>query len=219
MMNKQVNIVLADDHKLFRDGLKTILEKDSTMSIVGEANDGLETISIANQLKPDIVIMDISMPKLNGVEATRRIISENPQIKILVLSMHSDQRFVLETLKAGASGYLLKDSSSLELNGAIKSVMNDKIYLSSQISKNVIEDYVRIARQKESSVYSLLSAREREVLQQLAEGKNNREVAEQLNISVKTVESHRKNIMEKLNLFSIAELTKYAIREGITPLD
>lgn len=218
-MNKQVNIVLADDHKLFRDGLKTILEKDSTMSIVGEANDGLETISIANQLKPDIVIMDISMPKLNGVEATRRIISENPQIKILVLSMHSDQRFVLETLKAGASGYLLKDSSSLELNGAIKSVMNDKIYLSSQISKNVIEDYVRIARQKESSVYSLLSAREREVLQQLAEGKNNREVAEQLNISVKTVESHRKNIMEKLNLFSIAELTKYAIREGITPLD
>lgn len=219
MKSKKIEIVLADDHKLFRDGLRTLIEKDAHMTVVGEADDGLKAIDMAHELKPDIIIMDISMPELNGVEATRRILGENHDIKILILSMHSDRRFVLETLKSGASGYLLKDSSFTELTEAIRSVASGKVYLSTQISKNIISDYVRIAKQSESSAFTLLSAREREVLQLLAEGKSNREVAEPLNISMKTVESHRKNIMEKLNIHTIAELTKYAIREGITPLE
>ncbi|MCF7810443.1 response regulator transcription factor [bacterium] len=219
MKNKKIGIILADDHKLFRDGLRILLEKDSDFTVIGEADNGLKTISMARDLKPDIIIMDISMPKLNGVEATRKILGENSEVRVIILSMHSDRRFVLETLKAGAVGYILKDSSITELADGIKYVMNNRIYLSAQISKNIIQDYVRIAQQSESSAFTLLSSREREVLQLLTEGKSNREVAESLNISVKTVETHRKNIMEKLNIHSIAELTKYAIREGITPLE
>lgn len=212
-------VILADDHRIFRDGLRPLLDRQPDFEVVAEAEDGLETLEMVWEHKPDILVLDISMPKLNGIEVTRRVVSEFPQCKIVILSMHADRRFVLETLKAGASGYLLKESSFKELLSALRAAVNGQIHLSEQISGTVIKEYLSIAKQSAGSAFSLLSAREREVLQMLAEGKSNKEIASQLNISVKTIETHRKNIMEKLNIHTVAELTKYAIREGITPLN
>jgi len=213
-----IKVLLADDHKIVRDGLRNLLEKHSDISVSGEAEDGREALQLARKLSPDVVVMDIAMPELNGIEATRQILSEYPGVKIVALSMHSDRRYVSEMLKAGASAYLLKDCAFEELITAIRTIMKGKIYLSPGIAGVVIEDYIRKGLKPDSSVFSVLSDREREVLQLMAEGKTTKEVAAHLNVSVKTVETHRTNIMTKLDIHSIAELTKYAIREGLTTL-
>jgi len=213
-----IKIILADDHKIIREGLHALLEKNQGMEVVAEAQDGLTTVRLAKKLLPDIVIMDIGMPDMNGINATRQIISETKDIRVIALSMHSDRRFVLQMLKAGASGYLLKDSAFEELELAIMTVMSGQPYLSPKITDVVIKEYIHNIPANETTAFSALTAREREVLQLLAEGKTTRQIAAYLNISVKTIETHRQQVMEKLNMHSIAELTKYAIREGLTSL-
>jgi len=213
-----IKIILADDHKIIREGLRALLEKEPDMEVVGEANDGIATVRLTKNLNPDIVIMDIGMPDMNGIEATRQIISETKGVKVIALSMHSDRRFVLQMLKAGASGYLLKDSAFEELALAIKTVMLGQPYLSPKITDVVIKEYIISMAKNEETVFTKITAREREVLQLIAEGKSTKQIASFLNVSVKTIETHRQQIMEKLNIHSIAELTKYAIREGIASL-
>ncbi|MDQ7798666.1 MAG: response regulator transcription factor [Candidatus Edwardsbacteria bacterium] len=213
-----LKIIIADDHKIVREGLKTLLEKQSGIKVVAETSDGLAVVKLAQEHLPDLVIMDITMPGLNGIGATRRVKEICPAAKIMILSMHADRRYVVEALKAGARGYLLKDSAFEELIQAIKSIVKGKIYLSSDITDVLVRDYLIKERDADPGVYSLLSAREREVLQLLAEGKSTRQTADKLSISVKTVETHRQQLMQKLNLHGIAELTKYAVREGLTTL-
>ncbi|HVP06574.1 MAG TPA: response regulator transcription factor [Candidatus Acidoferrum sp.] len=215
----KTKILIADDHRLFRDGLRNMLSRQEDLEVVGETTNGPSTVRAVDELKPDLVLMDISMPELNGVEATRRIRTAHPSVRIVVLSMHSDQRFVHESLRAGATGYLLKDCAIEELLSAIRSVMRNQMYLSQTIADSVVKDYINLARNAPTSAFSILSSREREVLQALAEGKTTKEIASQLKISIKTIETHRKQIMDKLDIHSIAELTKYAIREGLTPLE
>ena len=215
-----LKVILADDHKIVRDGLKTLLNKSPDMEVIADAEDGRSTVGLASKLSPDVVIMDISMPDMNGIEATRRILSENPRIKVIGLSMHSDRRFVVEMLKAGVSGYLLKDCAFDELANAIHAVMENQIYLCPPIAKTVTEDYLhRLAPASGTTVYTTLTPREREVLQLLSEGKTTKQIAYALGLSGKTVETHSQKIMNKLGLRSIAELTKYAIREGLTSLE
>jgi len=211
-----IRILLADDHKIMREGLRSLLEKKPDMEVVAEADDGRKTLQFARRLRPDVVVMDVSMPDMNGMEATRRITAELSGIKVVALSIHSDRRFVAGMLSAGASGYLLKDCAFEELENAIRAAVVNRTYLSNGIAGIVVEDYVRHLRKTESSAFSVLTAREREVLQLLAEGKNTKEIALSLDLSVKTVETHRRQLMDRLNVHSIAELTKYAIREGLT---
>jgi two-component system, NarL family, response regulator NreC len=213
-----IKILLADDHKIIREGLRALLEKNPKMEVIAEAQDGLTTVSLAKKLLPDIVIMDIGMPDMNGIDATGQIVSETKGIRIIALSMHSDRRFVLQMLKAGASGYLLKDSAFEELELAIQTVMSGQPYLSPKITDVVIKEYIHNIPANEATAFSTLTTREREVLQLLAEGKTTKQIAVYLNISIKTIETHRQQVMEKLNIHSIAELTKYAIREGLTSL-
>ncbi|MEQ8225742.1 MAG: response regulator transcription factor, partial [Candidatus Eremiobacterota bacterium] len=184
----KIKILLSDDHKLFRQGLRTLLEKQSDMTVTGEADNGISTVELSEKLLPDVILMDISMPDMNGIEATKRIISNNPAIKIIALSMHSDKRFITEMLKSGASGYLLKDSAFEELSLAIRTVMKNQNYLSSTITDIVIRDYINI-KNKENSAFTLLSSREREVLQLLSEGKTTKEIALCLQVSSKTIET------------------------------
>lgn len=214
-----IKVLLVDDHKLMRIGLRSLIEKQSDMDVVAEAQDGREAIAMSAQLKPDVVIMDIGMPNLNGIEATRQILAEHPTARIIALSMHSDRRFVSGMLEAGALGYLLKDCAFEELIHAIKTIMNNQTYLSPDITGVVIQDYIRQLSAEETSAFGVLTAREREVLQLLAEGKTTKQIASLLYVSAKTVETHRSQIMEKLKIHSVAELTKFAIREGLTPLD
>ena len=214
-----IKVLLADDHKIVRDGLRTLLENHPEITVVGEAEDGRETVQLVQKLAPAVVIMDIGMPDLNGIEATRQIIAEHPHIKVVALSMHSDRRFVSEMLKAGASAYLLKDCAFEELVQAIRLAMSNRIYLSPGVADVVIKDYVNHTPAPTQSVFSVLSTREREVLQLLSEGKRTSHIAELLHISIKTVETHRQQIMHKLGMRSVAELTKYAIREGLTSLE
>lgn len=213
-----VRIVIADDHRIVREGLRHLLEKRTDFKVVGEASDGESAVRLARELSPDIVIVDISMPGLNGIEATRRILAERPDIRVLALSMHSDRRFVIETLKAGASGYLLKDSAFDELARAIEVVMARGAFLSPAITEMVVRDYVAQSGCDDAAAFSVLTPREREVLQLMAEGEPTRAIAAHLAVSVKTVETYRQQIMEKLDLHSVAELTKYAVREGLTEL-
>jgi DNA-binding NarL/FixJ family response regulator len=215
----KLKILLADDHRLFRDGLRTLLCKKGDMEVVAETCDGRETVKVALEKTPHIILMDISMPNLNGIDATRRICSENPSIKVIILSMHSDQKFVIESLKAGASGYLLKDCVFDELEAAIRIVASGQICLAKSIEENIIRDYLKLTAGKPDTAFSTLSGREREVLQLLTRGLSTKEIASELDVSVKTVETHRKQIMDKLGIHSIAQLTKYAIKEGLTPLD
>ncbi len=217
--SKTIRILLADDHKILRKGLRELLEKEPHLEVVAEAEDGRTAVQLSQKMSPDVVIMDISMQDLNGVEATRQIISSSPHIKVIVLSMHSGQRFVAEVLKAGASGYLLKDCDFGEVFTAIRAVTANETYLCPQIATILRDDYVQRLSQGEAPVSSSLSPREKEVLQLMAEGKSTKEIAYSFNLSVKTVEVHRQRIMEKLNIHSVAELTKYAIREGLTSLD
>lgn len=214
-----IRILLVDDHNILREGLRLLLQRTGSYEVLGEAQDGREALQLVKQLDPDVVIMDVAMPELNGVEATRRILAERPDAKVLALSMHSDRRFVARMLHAGACGYLLKDCSSEQLELAIQTVLEGEMYLSPGINKQIIHDYVQQLYSNSPAETPLLTAREREVLQLLAEGKATREIAELLEVSVKTVESHRMQIKEKLNLRSVAELTKYAVREGLTTLE
>jgi DNA-binding NarL/FixJ family response regulator len=217
-MAMNLRILLADDHTIVRQGLRALIEKQPGMEVVAEAEDGLETVRLAQDLFPDVVIMDISMPGLNGIEATRRVLERNSRIKVIALSMHSDRRFVLEILRAGASGYLLKDGAFEELVDAILAVVSGHTFLSTNVNDLVVRDYIAHLARAERTAFSVLTSREREVLQLMAEGKTTKEIAAQLHLSVKTIETHRQQVMEKLNLHSIAELTKYAIREGLTTL-
>jgi DNA-binding NarL/FixJ family response regulator len=214
-----IKILIADDHKIMRDGLRSLLEEQPDMEVVAEAENGQMAVQLAQERKPDVVIMDINMPDFNGIEATRQMIATLPEVKVIALSMHSDRRLVLGMLRAGASGYLLKDCAFEELARAIETVAANQPYLSPSIARTVIEDYVDRIAQTESATADVLTAREREVLQLLAEGWSTKQIASHLHISVKTVETHRRRIMEKLGLRSIAELTKYAIREGLTSLE
>ncbi len=213
-----IRILLADDHKIIREGLRTLLEKEQGMEVVAEAENGRMTVKLAMKLSPQIIIMDVTMPDLNGIEATRQIISDLPGAKVIALSMHSDRRFVTRMLEAGASGYLLKDCAFDELISAIRAVSTNQTYLSPAIASIIVEDYRGYLSKKSSSVSSPLTAREHEVLQLLAEGKSTKQIASCLHVSGKTVETYRRQIMEKLNIYNIAELTKYAIREGLTSL-
>ena len=212
-----IKIILADDHKIVRQGLRTLLEKEPDLQVMAEADDGRMAVRLARELSPQVVIMDVSMPDLNGIEATRQVLAECPGVKVIALSMHSDRRFVMNMLKAGASGYLLKDSAFEELATAIRMVLANKIYLSTEIANIVVKDYLQGGG--DESVFSVLTPREREVLQLMAEGKSSRQIADHLNISIKTVETHRMQIQHKLEIYSVAELTKYAIREGLSSLD
>jgi len=214
-------ILIADDHAMMRDGLKVVIEQEMGMEVVGEAENGKKTVAMAKKLAPHIVIMDIGMPDLNGIEATRKIVVENVHAKVIALSVHGDQRYVAEMLKAGASGYLLKRSAAEELIRAIKSVMFGQTYLSPDVTGGVVENFIRqpSPAQSDVEVFSELTDREREVLQILSEGKTTKEIAAALNVSVKTIETHRRNIMQKLDLHSVAELTKYAVRQGITTVE
>jgi len=214
-----VKIILADDHRIMREGLHALLDKQSGMEVIAEAEDGRTTVELVHELKPDVVVIDISMPDLNGIDATRQIISASPHIKVIALSMHSDRKFVREMLAAGASGYLLKDSAFEELGAALAAVINNQTYLSPKIADTVVRDYLGKIDTTESKTSPSLTHREREVLQLLAEGRTTKEIASKLCVSVKTIETHRKQIMDKVGINSVAELTKYAIREGLTSLE
>ena len=214
-----MRILLADDHKLFRDGLRTLFEQKPGIKIVGETDNGRAAVRLARELAPDVVVMDIGMPELNGMEATRQIRAELPRVKVLAVSMHSDRQYVAGMLAAGASGYVLKDSAFAELAEAVAVVMKGGRYLSPEIVGVVVDDYVQRIVPAPESALARLSEREREVLQLIAEGHSTTDVAARLHVSRKTVETHRKNIKLKLDLQSVAELTKFAIREGITSLE
>ncbi len=214
-----IRILLADDHKITRQGLRSLLEKQQDMEVVAEADNGRNAVRLAGEIAPDVVIMDLTMPDLNGVEATRQIVADSPDVKIIALSMHSDSLFVTEMLKSGAAGYLLKDCAFEELAKAIRIVLDGKTYLSPSISGVVVEDYVHRLSKVEFSGPEILSDREREVLQLMAEGHSTKQIAIKLHISVKTVETHRRQIMGKLDIHTVAELTKYAIRKGLTSLE
>ncbi len=208
---KRIRILLADDHAVVRQGFKMILSAQPDMEIVGEAGNGREAVELAGQLHPDIIVMDVAMPELNGIEATRRLAASEPHCRVVALSMHKDSVYVREILRAGARGYLLKDSPSPDLLAAVRAVASGEGYLSPAVSDAVLNDY----RRHVTNPVDLLSSREREVLQMLAEGKTNKEIAGILNLSVYTVDAHRGRIMEKLNLHSINELVRFAVRNGL----
>lgn len=215
-----IRLILADDHCLMREGLRALLEQEETFSIVGEADNGRDAVDLARQKMPHVMIMDVSMPDLNGIEATRQILTDHPSIRIIALSGHSKMDFVRKMLEAGAAAYVLKSRAYEELIRAVREVMKGRKYLSPEIAGGVVDEYVELsAASAGETAFVLLTTREREVLQQLAEGVSTKEMADVLGVSIKTIETHRRNIMEKLNLHSVAELTKYAIREGITALD
>lgn len=214
-----IRIMLVDDHKMIRDGLKALISKHKNMEVIGEAADGQIAAQTAGKLSPDVVVIDIGMPELNGIEATRRITALKSKPKVIGLSMHADRRYVAQMLKAGASGYVLKDSAFEELVHAIETVARGRTYLSPQIAGAVVTELKRTAKDDDGSAFSVLTNREREVLQRISEGCSTKEIASSLGVSVKTIETHRRQIMEKLNLHSVAELTKYALKEGLTELD
>jgi len=214
-----IRVLLVDDHKIVREGLRALLNAKPGIEVVAEAENGRTALQLARELMPDVVVMDVTMPDLNGIEATHRLITEFPDIKVIALSMHSDHRLVSGMLAAGASGYLLKDCAFEELEKAIRTAVDNNIYLSPQLTKTVINHYVRNPSPAKSLAFSVLTAREREVLQLLAEGKNTKKIAFGLGVSIKTIETHRRRLMKKLNVTSMAELTKLAVREGVTGLE
>ncbi len=214
-----ISIILVDDHVIMRDGLRHLLDEESDIEVIGEADNGRKAVKLALEKKPDIVIMDIAMQDMNGIEATRQIKSNNPEIKVIALSMHSERQIVVGVFRAGASGYLLKESSSLELVDAIRTIHLGRKYLSQKISDIVLQEISDVKKDTKEIGVDVLTNRECEILQLISEGNSTKKIAEVLFISPKTVESHRANIMEKLNIHNIPELTKYAIRAGLTSLE
>jgi len=214
-----IRILVADDHRIVRNGLRALLDSEPDMETVAEAEDGRKTVQLARKLSPDVVIMDVTMPDMNGIEATRQILAESPDIKVIALSMHHHEQFVTEMFKAGASGYMLKDCSVEELTTAIRTAKRGDIYMSPSAATVIIRKYVNQLADPHESGKPLLTPREREVVQLVSEGKTSKEIASTLFISVKTVDTHRRQIMAKLGVSSVAELTKYAIRAGLTSLD
>ena len=211
-----VRIVLADDHVIMRKGLRLVLERQADFAVVGEASDGHEAIKLVEQLSPDVVVMDIAMPLFNGIEASKRISGDYPKTNVLILSMHSDESYILRALKSGARGYLLKDSAEADLIQAVRALTAGKAFFSPAVSKVLADDYVRQMRQRGlEDPYDLLTARERELVQLVAELKPTKEIAQFLGLSPHTVDTHRGNLMQKLNLHSIPELILYAVRRGI----
>lgn len=211
-----IRVLLSDDHGVVRKGLRLLLESQADIEIVGEAADGREAVRVADATNPDIVIMDIAMPLLNGIEATAQMVKRNPNIGVIILSMHSDEDYLLSSLNAGAKGYLLKDSAEVDLVRAIHAVRKGTPFFSPEIAKTMLEDYMRFLQQRNlQDSYELLTDREKEVLQLLAEGKSNKEVAAILKLSVYTVDSHRMHLMQKLNLHNTAEIVLYAVRKKI----
>jgi DNA-binding NarL/FixJ family response regulator len=212
----EIKVLLADDHGVVRKGLRFLIEHEDGMSVCGEAADGREAVRLARELEPNVVVMDIAMPQLNGIDATAQIVRALPSANVLVLSMHGDESYLLRVLEAGARGYLLKDTAEEDLLRAIRVVASGKPFFSPAIAQTLLEDYVRTLQQRgQQDSYSLLTEREREVLQLLAEGRSNKEVASLLDLSVYTVETHRTRIMQKLNLHNTAELVLYAVRKKI----
>jgi DNA-binding NarL/FixJ family response regulator len=213
---KSIRVLLADDHKLIRAGLVLVVQQQPDLIVIGEADDGRQAVQLVESLKPDVVVMDIGMPNLNGIEAARQITASRPDTAVVILSMHADEGYVLRALKAGARAYLLKDSATTDLVQAIRAVVEGKSFFSPAVSKVLLQDYMRkLRRSGAEDSYDLLSPREREVLQLVAEGKSNKEVANLLNLSTYTVETHRAKIMQKLNLKGVPELILYAVRKGI----
>ena len=212
---KEIKIVLVDDHKLLRDGLRNIIEQRANMHIIGEASDGREAIKVCLKLQPNVIVMDVAMPGLNGIEATKQIYNDNPNVRIIGLSMHSTKQFIQSMFKSGAWGYLLKDGDSDELITAISTVVQNKKYL----SKDINQEFLTALKETKSLEKTQLSSREKEVLQLISEGNSSKKIGDILFLSPKTVDVHRNNIMKKIELFTIPELTKYAIQEGLTSLD
>src|SRR5687767_1396045 len=214
----KIRVLLVDDHQMMREGLIALLGGASDIDVVGEAADGRTALDLVRTLKPDVVVMDVGMAGLNGVEATRRIRTEHPSARVIALSTHTDARYIHHMLEAGACGYVLKISAHEELLRALRAASRGLTYLSAEIAGLVVQRSTHAHTQAEVSAYTTLGAREREVLQLVAEGKTSSETAQQLHISIKTVETHRRNIAQKLGLRGTAELTKYAVREGLTSL-
>lgn len=214
-----VRIIVADDHLVLRQGVCAIIERDKEMKVIAEAQDGQTAVELAEQLNPDVIIIDIGMPKMNGIEAIRGICRRAPDVKPIVLSMHSDKRFISRAITAGAKGYLVKDCASSELLHGIRAVIAGQIYLSPSITNGVLQDYVKLISMSVISTEPILTTREREILQHIVEGKQNKEIAAILGVSVKTIETHRQRLMIKLDINSIAGLTKYALNEGLISLE
>jgi DNA-binding NarL/FixJ family response regulator len=215
-MNQKVRIVIAEDHTILREGLRSLLSSDPSFEIVGEAEDGREAIKCVEKFRPDLILTDLSMPRMNGMEAIKEIKRQSPKTKVLVLTIHKAEEYILATFRAGANGYLLKDSTHAELVMAVKKVLSGKQYISPEISEKVIEGYLEGKKTlKSQTSWETLTQREREILKLIAEGYKNKEIAEDLCISVKTVEKHRANLMEKLDLHSIQALTAFAIERGL----
>ncbi len=214
-----IQILLVDDHSITREGLYALLEKKPNFTVIKQAENGRAAVKLARQHKPDVIVMDINMPDLNGIDATRQILAELPDVKIIALSMYSDRSYIKGMLQAGASGYLLKNCAFDELAKAIETVYNNQTYLSPRISEIVRKEFVKLMKSEDTSATELLTDREREVLQMIAEGYKTKEIADRIHVSVKTVEARRRQIMEKLNIDSVAGLTKFAIREGITSIE
>ncbi len=214
-----IRILLADDHMIFREGMRSLLAREPDIDVVGGAENGRETVRLSRELKPDVIVMDITMPDLNGMEATRQIKKIIPDSSVLCLSMHSDRRYVLDMFRAGVSGYLLKNCAYKELSQAIHVVAAGQVYVSPQIAHIVVDESIAQQPPAESSVQSILTPREREVLQLIAEGRNTKQMALKMHLSTKTIEAHRRRLMRKLHIRSVAELTKYAVNEGLTSLE
>ena len=214
-----IGIVLVDDHRIFREGVRTLLEQQEGMAVIGEANDGGEAVDLVRTLSPQVVIMDVSMPDVNGIDATQRILDENRDVKVIALSMHAHRRFVQDMLKAGASGYLLKECAFKEMIRAIHMVYDEnRIYLSPEITQQMVDDFLHPSREKESPDSSLLTLKEIKVLQLVAGGQTSEQIAKNLDMSRRTVEKYRANMMAKLKIDNLAQLVKFAIREGLTEL-
>lgn len=214
-----IKVLLVDDHTLIREGLRSLLEKQPEIEVAADADDGRKALELTRELSPDVVIMDVTMPRLGGIEATRQITTEFPAVKVIALSIHSKRRFVSDMLSAGATGYILKECLFDELVQAIEAVAAGGRYLSPRVTDLVVDDYVKRLSSGAESPLASLTGREREVLQLVAEGKSTKQIALDLHVSTKTIEANRRQIMEKLDVHSVAELTKYAIREGLTTLD
>jgi DNA-binding NarL/FixJ family response regulator len=214
-----MRIVIADDHCILRQGLARLLSSMPGFEVVAEADNGRSAVDLAESLLPDVVLMDVGLPQLNGIECTRQIVSKCPNTRVLALSAHADHHLVTESLKAGASGYLLKEAAFEELTQALQQVSQQKVYLGHRVAPGLVEDYVRGLGETHRTAFQLLSPREREVLQLIAEGQSTKEVAYTLKVSVKTVETHRRQLMNKLEIYTVAELTRYALREGLLTLD